>query len=191
MESEGRVLVNWLFQDKNSKQIEEKIVLSKDFVKLLHRRLQTSNASVVTGFTKAVISCGGVQTPFYAHPCFHGQKWYDWALVHFEEKNNLGDLIENHYPSRILGYISIDGKKEAAVQCSSKPLCWNKVQKKIIVQIKLGIDFNVSFVTVPIEALVHPLCVFADTIEDNCDTFYVVLPKRNWSRYFGDRIKIQ
>jgi hypothetical protein len=53
----------------------------------------------------------------------------------------------------------------------------------------LGFDFNISFVSVPIESLVHPLCVFADNIKDKCDTFYVVLPKRNWSRYFGDRIK--
>ena len=191
MESDRRVLVNWMFEEKNSKQTKEKSVLSKDFVKVLHRRLQTSNGTVVTGFTKAVISCGGVQTPFYAHPCFHGQKWYDWALVHFEEKNNQGDLIEKHYPSRILGFISIDGKKEAAVQCSSKPLRWNTVEKKFIVQIKLGTDFTISFVTVPIEALVHPLCVFPDNTKENCETFYIVLPKRNWSRYFGDRIQIR
>ena len=63
--------------------------------------------------------------------------------------------------------------------------------KKIIVQIKLGIDFTISFVTVPIESLVHPLCVFPDNMKENCDTFYVVLPKKNWSRYFGNRIKIK
>ena len=40
-----------------------------------------------------------------AHPCFHGKKWYDWALVQFEENNKQGDLIENHYPSQILGCI--------------------------------------------------------------------------------------
>jgi hypothetical protein len=63
--------------------------------------------------------------------------------------------------------------------------------EKNIVQIKLGIDFNVSFVTVPIEALVHPLCVFPDNNKKNCDSFYVVLPKQNWSRYFGERIQIK
>jgi hypothetical protein len=30
------------------------------------------------------------------------------------------------------------------------------------VKMKLGADFNISFVTVPIEALVHPLCVIPD-----------------------------
>jgi hypothetical protein len=87
-------------------------------VKVLHQRLQSSIGIAVTGSTKAAISCTGVHTPLYAHPCFKGHKWYDWALVHFKKYNNQGDLIETHYPSRILGYISIDGKQEVAVQCS-------------------------------------------------------------------------
>jgi hypothetical protein len=72
--------------------------LHKELVKMLHRRLQTSIGTAVTGFTKAVISCAGVRTPFYAHTCFHRHKWYDWALVSFEEYNKHGDLIETHYP---------------------------------------------------------------------------------------------
>jgi hypothetical protein len=152
--------------------------------------LRTSIGTSVTGFTKAVISCSGVRTLFYAHPCFHGHEWYEWALVHFEENDNLGHLVETYYPLRILGFVSIDGKREAAIQCSSKPIHWNTVETKFIVQIKLGMDFNISFVTVPIDALVHPLCVFPDNREQGCDTFYVVLPKRNWSRYFGGTIQI-
>ncbi len=42
--------------------------------------------------------------------------------------------------------------------------------------------------TVPIDALVHPLCVLPDCGGDP-NTYFVVLPKRNWSRYFGDKIK--
>jgi hypothetical protein len=61
----------------------------------------------------------------------------------------------------------------------------------LIAQIKLGMDFNISFVTVPIDALVYPLCVIPDNSEEGCDTFYVVLPKRNWSRYFGKTIQIK
>jgi hypothetical protein len=133
----------------------------------------------------------GVRTPFYAHLCFHGHKWYDWALVHFEENNNQGHLIKTHYPPQILGYVSIDCKQEAAIQCLSKPILWNTVQSKCIVQIKLGMDFNISFVTVPIDTLVHPLCVIPDYSEEGCDTFYVVLPRRNWSRYFGETIQIK
>ena len=56
---------------------------------------------------------------------------------------------------------------------------------------KLKINKNISLVLVPIDALVHPLCVFPDDIDGESITFYVVLPKRNWSRYFGDRIQIK
>ncbi len=43
---------------------------------------------------------------------------------------------------------------------------------------KLGKDFNISFVTVPIEALVHPLCVIPDCHGDS-NIYFVVFPKRN------------
>ena len=80
--------------------------------------------------------------------------------------------------------------QEAVIQCLVNSLNWITVQTKFVVPIKLGTDFNISFVTVPIEALVHPLCVLPDYGGDT-DTFYVVLPKRNWHRFFGDRIAIK
>jgi hypothetical protein len=56
---------------------------------------------------------------------------------------------------------------------------------------KLGTDFNISFVTVPIEALVHPLCcVIPDCGGDSKDIYFVVLPKCNWRQFFGERIII-
>jgi hypothetical protein len=51
---------------------------------------------------------------------------------------------------------------------------------------KLGTEFNISFVTVPIEALIHPLCLIPDCNGDS-DIYFVVLPKRNWSRFIGER----
>ncbi len=53
------------------------------------------------------------------------------------------------------------------------------------------LDFNINFVTVPIDALVHLFCVIPDNSEKGCDTFYIVLPKRNWNRYFGKTIQIK
>jgi hypothetical protein len=61
--------------------------------------------------------------------------------------------------------------------------------KNFFVKIKLGIDFNISFVTVPIEALVHPLCVIPDCDGDS-NIYFVVLPKPKWSQLFGERIII-
>ncbi len=191
MDSQNRIDVKWKFDDKNAKQSNRNRQLRVDLVKMLHHRLQTSVGTTVTGYTKAVISCLGIRTPVYAHPCFHGRKWYDWALVHFEEQDNQGGVFETHYPSRVLGYVSIDGKQEAAIQCSSKPILWSTLERNFIVPIKLGTDFNISFVSVPIDALVHPLCVFPDEIDGESITFYVVLPKINWSCFFGDRIQIK
>ncbi len=33
----------------------------------------------------------------------------------------------------------------------------------VVVKLQLGTDVNISFVTVPIESLVHPLCVIPDS----------------------------
>ncbi len=51
--------------------------------------------------------------------------------------------------------------------------------KNFFVKIKLGMDFNISFVTVPIEALAHPLCVIPDSGGDS-DIYFLVLLKGNW-----------
>jgi hypothetical protein len=85
---------------------------------------------LVTGFTKATItSTSGERTQFYAHPCFQGHQWYDWALVHFQEVNNQGEQIENHYPSKIHGFLAIKGKCKAVIQCFIKPLLWSVVER--------------------------------------------------------------
>ncbi len=103
--------------------------------------------------------------------------------------NNQREAIENHYPSKILGFLVIAGKHEAVIQGSVKPLVWSVVERNFIFKLKLGMDFNISFVTVPIEALVHPLCVILNSGGDR-DIYLVVLPKRNWSQFFGERIVI-
>ena len=142
----------------------------------------------VTGYTKAVItsSCNE-RSIFYAHPCFQGEEWYDWAMIHFEETNDLGESIETYYPSLLHGFIIIDGEREAVVQCSLKPIDWDDVERNFIQSIQLGTDFDVSYVSVPINSIVLPLCVFPDNGDDR-DKYFVVLPKRNWSRVFGNVI---
>ncbi len=85
--------------------------------------------------------------------------------------------------------MDIEGKREAVIQCSVKPLVWSVAERNFIVKLKLGMDFNISFVTVPIEALVHPLCVIPDSGGD-IDIYFVILPKRNCSRFFNERIVI-
>ncbi len=68
-----------------------------------------------------------------------------------------------------------------------KPLCWDDVEKNFIQEIQLGTDFDILFVTVPINLIVHPLCDIPDCGgQDN--KYFVVSPKRNWSWFFGNLI---
>ncbi len=149
METESKFIVNWSYDYQITKGSSDKYNLNKDYVKVLHKRLCSSIGSIVTGFTKATItSPSGECTQFYAHPCFQGHQWYDWALVHFQEVNNQGEQIENHYPSKILCFSAIERKREAVIQCSIKPLLWSVVEHFFFVKMKLGADFNISFITV-------------------------------------------
>jgi hypothetical protein len=179
MEAESKVIVNWSYDFQILKGSCDKYNLNKDYVKVLHKRLCSSTGTIVTGFTKATITLtSGERTQFYAHSCFQGHQWYDWALAHFQEVNNQGEQIENHYPSKILGFFSIEDKCEAVIQCSVKPILRSVVERTFFAKMKVGTDFNISFVTVPIEALVHPLCVIPDCGGDS-DIYFVLLLKCN------------
>jgi len=141
----------------------------------------------IEGYTQAtIITLHENRVIFYAHPHFQGRKWYDWAYVHFEEITASGESVETYYPSKILGFIKMSGSTEALIQCSEKPLIWSDVEKHFMVKIKIGTDIKISYVTVPITALVHPLCVIPDG--GDLTSYIIILPKRNWSRYFGDRV---
>jgi hypothetical protein len=49
-----------------------------------------------------ITSTSGERTEFYAHPCFQGHQWYDWAIVHFQEVNIQGEQIEITTPQKYL-----------------------------------------------------------------------------------------
>jgi hypothetical protein len=181
MEAESKVIVDWSYNYQIVKGSSDKYKQNKDYVKVLHKRLSSSIGTIVTGFTNATItSTSGECTQLYTYPCFQGHQWYDWALVHFQDLTNQLEQIENHYPSKIHGFLAIEGKHEAVIQCSIKPLLWSVVEISFFVKMNLGTDFYISYVTVPIEALVHPLCVIPDS-GGNRDIYFVVLPERNLS----------
>ena len=97
--------------------------------------------------------------------------------------------MESLYPAKILGFIKFEDRTEAVIQCSEKPLRWSRVKKNFLVKVSLGTNDATSTVTVRLSSLVHPLCVIPD-YGGNGTSYIVVLPRRNWSRYFGDRIKL-
>ncbi len=112
-------------------------------MKSLHWTLVSSQERIgnVVGYTRAVITTllTKEQSAFYAHPCFQGMEWYDWAMVHFKEQDNFENEIENYYPSMLLGFVYIKGEHEAIIQCSLKPLSWD-CQKPFSFGLGLTID---------------------------------------------------
>jgi hypothetical protein len=76
----------------------------------------------------------GTNILLYAHPSFQGNDWYDWVYVHFEEFNDSGEAVEKYYPSRILGFVTINSVTEAVVHCSKKPVHWTDVEDNFIVR---------------------------------------------------------
>jgi hypothetical protein len=184
METNETIDVVWL-TGKAKKMNSGKYKLKKGLVQCLVRRINdsTKNITMIVGHTRAIVTSSNTneRSIFYSHPCYKGEPWYDWAMVHFEETNNLGEIVENYYPSRLLGIITTNNTQEAVIQCSVSPIQWDTIHQNFIVEIQLGRNINISFVTVPIKSIVHPLWVFPDE-GDQTNKYFVVLPKRNWSR---------
>jgi hypothetical protein len=68
------------------------------------------------------------------------------------------------------------------IQCGEKPLLWSDVET-IFSRVKIGTLFDVSFVTAPVSALVHPhLCNSESFMGEYM--FLVVLPKQTWTCFF-------
>ncbi len=190
METDETIDVVWLLgkaKQMNSSKYKLKKELEQCLVRIIND--STKNITMIVGHTRAIVTSSNTneRSIFYSHPCYKGDPWYGWAMVHFEETNNLGEIMENYYPSRLLGFITTNNTQEAEIQCSVNPIQWDTIQQNFIVEIQLGRNFNVSFVNVLIESIVHPLCIFPDD-GDQTDKYFVVLPKRNWSHFFGNNI---
>ena len=158
---------------------DELVEFYHDNWKEICRRSGTST-TIITGYTRGRhIDDEGHQTIFYAHPSYRGSPWYDWAYVHFVE----GDDDEVYYPSWVLGLFETDGGVEAVIHCSSKPLKWSVVEKKMFVSFDLGTT-KASIVSVPLDSFVYPLCVLEDHGGPS-NRYVIVLPRRGWVQHFG------
>ena len=141
-----------------------------------------NNSEKITGYTRArCIEEDGDQVIFYAHPCYRGSEWYDWAYVHFVENNE-----EVHYPSKILGFVQTSDGVEAFIQCAVWPLNWLHLREKMFVPLNLS-DKPESFVTVPLTSFVYTLCVIKD-YGGGKNNYIAVLPRGGWGHYFGSDI---
>ncbi len=123
METNETVDVVWL-TGKAIKTNSGEYKLKKELVQCLVRiiNVSTKNIPMIVGHTRAIVTSSNTneRSIFYSHPCYIGEPWYDWAMVHFEGTNNLGEIVENYYPSRLLGFITTNNTHEAGHSMLSK-----------------------------------------------------------------------
>ena len=161
-------------------------------VRMIVHELTSNNINVpitLKGATQLSVTTDDGRSTFRAHPSFHGKQWYDWAYVSFLEEDELGEDEQRLYPSRILCFVEIPCNTipYVVVQCSMKPISWEQLISKFIVRFNLGNELK-SYAIVPVTSIVHPLAVFPDYGNNNRSTFFVVLPKRNWTEYFSSQL---
>ncbi len=183
--------VSWKSDKEKMKKNNESYCLDRDLVKVILKKLDKLNVNdcsqgyLIEEYKQAITKTDdGTNIILHAHPCFQGKKWYNWAYVHFEELNASGVVVETYYPAKIIGFITLNGITEAVIHCSDKQLNWTDVNVKFIVKTILGTTFDVLYITVPVLALVDPLCVIPDYGSDGT-SFIVVSPKHNWSSPTG------
>ncbi len=171
----------WLMGN-SKKNHDRKFKLKRELVHCPSRKIKESQEEItkIVGHTRAIVTSPATnnRSIFYARPCCKGKQWYDWVMVHFEETNNLGDEVENYYPSRLLGFITTNGTRKVLIQCSINPIDWEVIQQNFIVETQLGTNLHVSFVIVPIDSIVHPLCMFPDDGSNLMNKYFVVLPQK-------------
>ncbi len=139
MQTEHTMMITWLMEntDKNNNL---KYKLSKDLVWCLHWKKIHSEEAItkIIGYTRAIVTSNSSnkRSIFYSHPCYQGEEWYNWVIVHFEETNPFGENIETFYPSWLLGFITSNGTREAMIQCYL--LLKLKLEKTLILLLFLG-----------------------------------------------------
>ncbi len=108
-------------------------------MKVILKKLDQSNINeysqgcLIEGYTRAITKTeDGSKIILHAQPCFQDKKWYYWAYDHFKELNASGMVVENYYPAKIVGFITINRIIEAVIYCSDKASNWTERSKKSV-----------------------------------------------------------
>jgi hypothetical protein len=132
----------WL-TGNSKKNNNRKFKLKRELLHCLSRKIKQSQEEImkIVGHTRASVTSPATNnwSIFYAHPCYKGEQSYDWAMVHYEVTNNLGDKVDFFYPSRLLGLITTNGIREAVIQYSINPIDWEVIQQNLLLRLSLGL----------------------------------------------------
>jgi hypothetical protein len=107
--------------------------------------------------------------------------WYDWCLVEWVDN----DKQHNTYPGKIIGFFSIHNLVYAVIQSSSDPITMEQLCENFICNFVVEEDQQME--VVEIEIISNPLCVYKN-YGGPSNSYFCVLSKRKWGRYFGEKI---
>ncbi len=91
----------------------------------------------------------------------------------------------NTHPGKILGFFSIHNSLYAVIQSSSDPTTMDQLCENFICN--FVVEDDQQTVVVEIETISNPLCVYKN-YSGPSNSYFCVLPKRKWERYFGEKI---
>ena len=77
------------------------------------------------------------------------------------------------------------------IRTSTNHLAWSSLTEDFISIFSLSTNFDADYVLAPMTAIVHPLFVFKDYGGDNPASHFCALPKRNWTKYFDEKIVVE
>jgi hypothetical protein len=82
----------WL-TGNSKKNNSRKFRLKRELLYCLSRKIKESQDEItkIVGHTRAIVTSPATNywCLFYARPCYKGEQWYDWEIVHLEETNNV------------------------------------------------------------------------------------------------------
>ena len=185
--------VRWDFNAKNKPIARKMHKLDNDLIWLVEKACidkGIKESVQVRGCTECHI--GGVK--YRASPWYRGMEWYDFGLVEFIGRRGKTQT----YPSQILGFAEIPNDHPlswgdgctifAFVQVSTEQLDWETLEENFISKFVLSSNVDNDLCMVPATSIIHPMLVFKN-LGGGDNEFFCSLPKRNWGRYFGDRIQ--
>jgi hypothetical protein len=96
IDMDNTIDIVWL-TGNSKKNNNRKFKLKRELVHCLYRKIKESRVEItkIVGHTRAIVTSPATnkRSILHAHPCYKGEQWYNWAMVHFEETNNLGHIF--------------------------------------------------------------------------------------------------
>ena len=145
------------------------------------------------GYTSAKVRLDGRDVIFRCSSKYGGREdWYDWCLIQWETDD--GNIAI--FPGQILGFFRYETKDivtdteqvYAVIQSSNTPISNENLKRDFICDFFVDATVQGDLCVIPIGSIENTLFVFKN-YGGSTKSYFSVLPRRHWSRYFGDRIE--